>query len=161
EARNANSFLFDIIGLLFIAPGLWLGHTALTAYPVTRMTWIMGGVMLLYLAERGYRVLIPKGQRLSIEEWKRQHNLGETASINLKDVKPIEQLLSSPDIQEAQQKQLQNNKWAAPIVGVFAVVLVCVGAYQGFDVARLESRGLRAEGEIIRLKEEHSSGDYS
>src|SRR5689334_1008095 len=28
-ARERNSYLFDIAGLVFIAPGLWLGYTAL------------------------------------------------------------------------------------------------------------------------------------
>jgi hypothetical protein len=60
EARTANNISFEIVGLLFIMPGLWLGHTALTAYPVTPMTWIMAGAMLLYLAERVYSIWIPQ-----------------------------------------------------------------------------------------------------
>jgi len=38
------------------------------------MTWIVAIAMIVYLAERGYRILIPKGQRVSIEEWKKQHH---------------------------------------------------------------------------------------
>jgi hypothetical protein len=58
DAQEANSYLFDIIGIVFFVPGLWLAYTALTAYPITRMTWIMAAAMLVYLAERGYRTLI-------------------------------------------------------------------------------------------------------
>src|SRR5690348_6187044 len=39
EAQEAGSYLFDIIGIFFVMPGVWLGYTAVTAYPMTPMTW--------------------------------------------------------------------------------------------------------------------------
>ena len=158
EARESNKYLFDAIGLLLIAPGVWLGYTAFTVYPVTWMTWVMAAVMLLYLIERGRRVFIPKGQRLSIAEWKQHHGLGETAAIDLADVKPIEKILATPEVQQNLQTQWKNSKQVAPFVGVFAVVLLGVGIYQARDIARLESSGLRAQGEVVRLIGESSSG---
>lgn len=157
EAREANSYLFDMIGIIFFVPGIWLGYTALTAYPVTPMTWIMAIAMIAYLAERGYRILIPKGQRISIEDWKKLHHLGET-TVDLTGVKPIETTISAPDVQQAQQKQLQNYKKIAPILGVFAIILVCVGIYESVKIARLEATGLRTQGEVVRLSSEYSSG---
>jgi hypothetical protein len=158
QAQEANSYLFDVIGLVLIAPGVWFGYTALTAYPITPMTWIMAVAMLVYLAERGHRVLIPKGQRLSIAEWRKQHGLGETATIDLTDVKPIEDIVSAPDIRQAEQRQLQSSRKAAPFIGLFALVLVCVGILQGRKIAHLEAAGLRAQGQVVRLKQEYSSG---
>jgi hypothetical protein len=158
EARESNNYLFDAIGLLLIAPGVWLAYTALTAYPITWMTWVMAAVMLFYLIERGRRVFIPKGQRLSIAEWKQQHGLGETAGIDPADVKPIEKILATPEVQQNLQTQWKNNKQVAPFVGVFAVLLIGVGIYQARDIARLESSGLRAQGEVVRLVGESSSG---
>lgn len=158
EAREANNYLFDVIGILLIAPGLWLGYTALTAYPVTWMTWIMAAVIVFYLAERGHRTLIPKGQRLSIAEWRNQHGLGETAAIDLADVKPIEKILATSEVQQKQQTQWQNNKKAAPFVGLVAVALLGVGIYQAMDIARLELSGLRAQGEVVRMVAELNSG---
>ena len=157
EAQEANSYLFDIIGIVFFVPGIWFGYTALTAYPITPMTWFMAVAMLVYLAERGYRILIPKGQRLSIEEWKKQHHIDET-TIDLTEVKPIENLISAPDVQQARQKQLQNNKKATPILVIFGVILVPVGIYQSVKITRLEAAGLRAQGEVVRLSSEYSSG---
>ncbi|MGB8432032.1 MAG: hypothetical protein WCE72_19620, partial [Pseudolabrys sp.] len=78
QAREARSHLLDLVGIVFVVPGVVFGYVALTAYPITLMTWIMAAGMLLYIGERGYRVLIPKGKRLSIEEWKKQHNIGQT-----------------------------------------------------------------------------------
>jgi hypothetical protein len=162
EAREANNYLFDAIGILLIAPGVWLGYTALTAYPVTWMTWIMAVVMVVYLAERGRRVFLPKGQRLSIADWKKQHGLDEVSTIDPADIKPIEKIIATPEMREKGQVQWRNNKRAAPLVGIFAVALLAGGIYQASDLARLESSGLRAQGEVERLVGKSSSrGSYS
>src|SRR5262249_35356863 len=60
EARNAASHVTELIGLAIALPGLWLGYTALTAYPVTAMTWIMRPPMLFYLADPAYRIFVPQ-----------------------------------------------------------------------------------------------------
>jgi hypothetical protein len=161
EAQEAGSHLLDIIGLVLIVPGVWLGYTALTAYPTTPMTWIMAVAMLVYLAERGHRVLIPKGQRLSVAEWRKQHGLDGAAVIDLTNVKPIEDIVCSPDGQQAQQQQLQSTRKAAPFIGLFAVILAGAGTFQGMKIAHLDAVGLRAQGEVVRLKEESSSGSSS
>jgi len=153
--------LLDLIGLVFVGPGVWLGYTALTAYPITPMTWIMAVAMLVYLAERGHRILIPKGQRLSIAEWRKQRGLGDAGAIDLKDMKRAEDILASPDIREAEQKQVRSSRKAVPLVGVFAVILVGVGIFQSLKIARLEAVGLRAPGAVVRLKEEHGSNQSS
>src|SRR5260221_545157 len=150
EAQETDSYLFDIIGLVLIVPGVWFGYTALTAYPITPMTWIMAIAMLVYLAERGHRVLIPKGQRLSIEEWRKQH--GTASTLDLTDVKPIEEIISAPDVQQAEQRQLQSSRKMAPLIGIFAVALVGLAIFQGMKIAHLEAVGLRAQGQVVRLK---------
>jgi hypothetical protein len=157
EARDANSYLFEILGVVFFVPGIFLGYTALTAYPVTLMTWIMAAAMLAYLGERGYRILIPKGQRLSIEQWKKLTHKNDVA-IDLSEVKPVEGIISSADIQQKQQNQLRTYKKAVPFLGVFAVILLFVGIYESVEIARLETVGLRAQGQVVHLKDEYSSG---
>jgi hypothetical protein len=161
QAREANNYLLDIVGLLFVAPGIWLGYTAVISYPVTPMTWIMAIALILYLAERGHRILIPKGQRLSIAEWRKQHGVGETSAIDLSAVKPIEDIASAADSKKAQQAQFATAKKFAPFIGLFAVALIGIAIYQGLKIARLEAVGLHAQGEVVRLKEEYSSGSGS
>jgi hypothetical protein len=166
RAREANNYSIETIlavaGLSLMVAGLWLGHTAITAYPVSVMTWIMAAGMLIYLGFQIRRIMIPKGQRLSVAEWRKQHGLGEAASIDLARVKPIEQLVTGADIEQAVLAQARQNRRAAPIVGIFAVVLFAVGIYQSIKIARLEATGLRAQGEVIRLKSESSDhGSYS
>ena len=164
RAREANNYSVEAIlaaaGLTLVVAGLWLGHTAITAYPVTLMTWIIAIGMLIYLGFHIRRIMIPKGQRLSIAEWRKQHGLGEDAGIDLARVKPIEQLVTGADMEQAALAQSRQSRKAAPIVGIFAVVLFAVGIYQSAKIARLEATGLRAQGEVIRLKSESSSGDH-
>jgi hypothetical protein len=157
EAQEANNYLFDIIGLVFFVPGIWLGYTAITAFSITPITWLMAIAMLVYLAERGYRIFIPKGQRVSIAEWKKQHQI-DNDTIDLTGVKPIEDIVSGPDVRQAQQKQLQNYRKAVPFLGLFAIILFSLGIYASVQIWRLEAAGLRAPGEVVRLKPEYSSG---
>jgi len=107
--------------------------------------------MLIYLGFHIRRIMIPKGQRLSIAEWRKRHGLGEDASIDHTRVKPIEQLVTGADMEQAALAQSRQSRKAAPIVGIFAVVLFAVGIYQSVKIARLETTGLRAQGEVIRL----------
>jgi len=160
QAREAGGYLLDLVGLVFAVPGILFGYTALTAYPITRMTWFMAAAMLLYLGERAWRVVIPKGQRLSVEEWKKQHNIGQ-ATLDLTDVKPIETIVSAPDVAQARLKQSQSYKIIFPILAAVAVLLLGIGVFQSLKISRLEVHGLRAQGRVVRMNSEHSSGNGS
>jgi uncharacterized protein DUF3592 len=155
EAREAGDHLLDIIGLAFLIPGVWLGYTALTAYPITRMSWIMGLAFLVYIGERLHGIMRPKGQHVSIEEWKKQHNFGEASAVDLARVKPIESLATAP---AAAQTQWRNTKSAGPLLGLFAVVLIALATYQSIRVLRFERSGVRASGQVVRMVEQSSSG---
>ena len=48
QAREARSHLLDLVGIVFVVPGVVFGYVALTAYPITLMTWIMAAAMLFY-----------------------------------------------------------------------------------------------------------------
>jgi hypothetical protein len=159
DAQPLNNYLFDAIGLLLFALGIWLAYIALTAYPITKMTWVIAIGMLIYLAERGYRTFIPRGQRPSLAEWREQIHAAQPA-IDPADVKPIESLVSQTQTGVLQQQRAQNSKLAIPLLVVFAAILLAVGVYQSVEISRLEASGLRAQGEVVRLKEEYSSGDH-
>lgn len=155
EARQAgDDYLIDIIGAVFLVPGLWLGYTALIAYPITRMTWFMAFAFLVYAGERLRTVMTPKGPRVSIEEWKKLHNMGDAGAIDLSKVKPME----SFPVEASSARTFQNSKGLVPFLALFVVVLVLIGAYQSFRLFRFETSGARANGEVVRLIEQSSSG---
>src|SRR5207253_5181453 len=72
SAREANSYLFDIVGIVCLLSGILLGYIAVTVYPSTPMTWIMTAGLLVYLVERGRRIFIPKGARPSLRSEERR-----------------------------------------------------------------------------------------
>jgi len=154
EARENGNYLLDIIGIAFVAPGVWLGYTALTLYPITPMTWVMGLAFLVYAGERLRSLMTPKGPRIALEEWKRLRNIGGAQAIDLSKVQPIESFPAQP----APAQKFQNSKAAGPILAFFAIVLVAAGVYQSVMLFRFETSGLRASGEVIRLIEESGSG---
>ncbi len=156
DAQPANNYVFDVIGLVLFAAGIGLAYVALTAYPITKMTWIMAIGMSVYLAERGYRAFMPRGQRPSLAQWRQLRQLGQPA-VDLADVKPIESLVSA----QSQQKQARNSRLIVPLLVVFAAILFAVGGYESLRISRLESVGLRAQGEVVRLKAESGSGSHA
>jgi hypothetical protein len=162
QARAAGGYLLDLIGLVFALPGVLFGYIALTAYPITRMTWFMAAAMLLYLGERAWRTLIPKGQRLSIEDWKKLHNIGET-TLDLSNVKPIETLVSAPEVAQARLQQTKSYRMIVPILAAVAVLLLGIGVFQSMKISRLETQGLRAQGQVVRMNSESrsSGGGYT
>jgi hypothetical protein len=87
-----------------------------------------------------------QGQRVSIEEWKKQHHIGET-TIDLTEVKPIENIVSAPDVQQAQQAQLQSYKKFAPLLAIFALILISVGF-----IRALKSLAWKQEVFALRVK---------
>lgn len=156
SARAADSYWLEIIGFVLVLPGLVLGYVALTAYPLTPMTGIMGAGMILYLIERGRRTLTPKGQRVSLAEWRVQRGLN--AGIDPAQVKRIEDLVpTAATQQDTQARARQARKWA-PVVGIFAIILAALGVWQSMRLAHLETAGLRAPGQVVSLHEEWSSG---
>jgi hypothetical protein len=156
SAREANGYLLEIIGIILIAPGLLFGTIAVTSYPVTPMTWLIGAAILVYLAYRGWRVFIPKNAHPSLDEWRRQRGLD--AAIDLTQVRPIESIASAGAARQRDQAEGQRARKWAPVIGIFAVVLAAVAIYQSITLAHLESAGVRAPGRIVRLKEEWGSG---
>jgi Protein of unknown function (DUF3592) len=159
DAQPANNYVFDVIGIVLLACGIGLAYVACTAYPITKMTWVMAIGMSVYLAERGYRAFMPKGPRVSLAEWRQLRHLDQPA-IDLADVKPIESLVSSTQAAQLRQKQARNSRLMIPLLLVFAVILFAVGSYQSVRLSRLESVGLRAQGEVVRLKQESGNDGH-
>ena len=125
------------------------------------MTWFMAAAMLLYLGERAWRSIIPRGQRLSIEDWKKLHNIGQ-ATLDLSNVKPIETFVSAPEAAQARLTQTKSYKIIVPILAAVAVLLLGIGVFQSMKISRLETQGLRAQGQVVRMNSEsRSSGGYT
>jgi uncharacterized protein DUF3592 len=155
EARERRSYLAECMACVFLVPGLWLAYIAVTAFPVTPMTWIMGISLIGYGAVKLHGIIIPKGQRLSIEEWRKSRHLGEPVDLSL--VKPAESFSDG----FSRAAQWHTNKYTLPFVALFALLLTGLGIYESVSILRLETSGLRAEGVVVRLDAEESDNSYT
>jgi hypothetical protein len=152
--------VFVVAGLLLGMAGAWMGTTAITAYPLTAKTWIMAAFMIIYALWHFRRGLVSKGQRLSSPAAWWQSTAGNATNAGFAGVKPIEQIVSPADAQQTTAKTSQQWKKAAPFVLIFAVLLASFAVLQANMVARLQSAGLRAEGQVVNLKGEYSSSSH-
>jgi hypothetical protein len=155
--RTVDS-IFSALGAVMVLVGVWLGHTAITAYPVTPMTWIMAVCMLIFLGWHLRRSVIPRGKRPSIAEWRKQRNLGDDARVDLTRVTPIEEIVSGADMHRLAARQSRQSRMLAPVVAIMAVIFIGVAINQGAAIARLEANGLRADGQVVSLRSETGSG---
>jgi hypothetical protein len=154
---GSAEIVFVAAGLLLVMAGIWMGSTAITAYPVTAKTWIMAALLTVYGFWHLRRGTGLGSQRPSMLEAGRSL-LGNRTAFGAADVKPIEQLVPPADARKAADKTSQQWSKAAPFALFFALLLMCLAVHQATALVRLQSTGLRTEGQVVSLKAESSSG---
>ncbi len=152
DARQANDWSLEIIGLVFLAPGVWLGWTALTAYPFTPMTAVMAGAFAIYFGERALRVFRKNGPHVSIGEWIRLIRQGTAPTdVDLSQVKPIESLVPADKLNTSWREQLAAQKRVVWVPLLMAIIFPLIAVSQGVNIFRLETAGVRTTGTVIDI----------
>ncbi len=152
DVSEARSVIAEVVGAVFILAGLWPLHTALTAWPVTPMTWAMLVVVCVYAASRIRRHIIPKSQRLSVPDWQRARQEKHRAELAAAPVRPMEEVLSSPAVVEQQRRAQISARIVTPILLIVGAALLAFGVYWGRNVAELQAAGTRVEGTVVNLR---------
>jgi len=156
-ASDANGHAALVIGLAALAAGGTLAYIALTAWPVTSMTWVMLGVIALYGASK-LRKLIPSRDRGPVVPvWRQWQKTKEQAS----DVRPIEEITSSPDALEQRAKQQKTNRILAPVCVLVGLGLCTLSVHLGESLYTLQMQGQRTGGTVIRLEADHDASHPS
>lgn len=157
DARQAGDWTGEIIGLVFMLPGAWLGWIALTAFPLTPMTGLMAAGFVAYFAERGVRTFKRNGPHLSIADWLTLIRQGVATDVDLSAVKPIESLVPAETMKKSWREQIAGGKKAAAFVALIALVMLGIGVFQTVRVLRYETQGVRANGVVVDLAESDNS----
>jgi len=159
QVLEARTHIFTIIGVLLFAPAAWLFYTAVTAWPIGPMTWAVAAVLMIHFAARIYKIILPKDKRLTPPVWKallsRRPGTGSQTS-----VRPIEDIISQPEIRALDERQRVNNRRWAPFLAVAGIGLLALSVYLGFALVQLEASGMRAPG-VVRSLESSSTGSAS
>lgn len=160
DARQANDWTGEIIGLVFLAPGVWLGWTALTAYPITPMTWLMAAGFALYLGERALRVLRRNGPHVSIAEWIAMIRQGDATDIDMSDVRPIESLVPQEVLKSSWRAKLRAHRKFAWVPALLVAVFLYAGLTQGEYALQLEVQGIRVPGVVAEYDETNNANGH-
>jgi hypothetical protein len=152
-ASDANGYVGEAIGIVLLVIGGTLGYVALTAWPVTPMTWVMLGGIVLYGATKIRKLIPPRDQRPVAPAWRNWQ--AQKARAN--DVRPIEEITSAADLPAQRAKQRKTNRILAPVGSVVGITLCALSVHLGQTVYGLQTHGQRASGTVMRLEADHSS----
>ena len=158
QVLEARTHIFTVIGVLLFAPAAWLFYTAVTAWPIGPMTWAVAAVLVIHFFVRIYKIILPKDKRLTPSAWKdlmsRRSGTGSQTS-----VRPIEDIISQPEIRARDEAQRANNRRWAPMLALAGVGLLGLGVYLGFALMQLEATGMRVPGLVRSLELSSTSSE--
>jgi hypothetical protein len=154
-AQEANNYLFNIVGTVLLALGIFLFYIALSAYPVTKMTWVALALFAVFGANKIRRSILPKGERVSMTAWQQKKN----AEIMATPVQTLDQVMATPAGQTLAQTKIKSRNQARPVLAVLGPLLVIGGVYLGLQMLHLEHDGVRAPGKVVAMEYSGSSGD--
>jgi hypothetical protein len=161
DVCEAGSSIWEIVGSVLFLVGFWPLRTALTAWPVTPLTWLMLSGACVYGAHRLGVPLIPGAQRKSPTEWQRARRDTGRAELAGIPVRPIEEILSSPEAVELRSSQQKANRIATPLALLAGLGALALGLHLGRGIARLQALGARTEGTVVGLQRDAGSNNAS
>jgi Protein of unknown function (DUF3592) len=158
NVAEADSRLVEIIGGILTAVGAAILYVALTAWPVTSITWLMLTGISVYLASRALKSILARSA------WTPGLALGTARPENLHEVpvRPVEEIRAERRI-ELQHKQWKTGRIVTPILVLVGISVLALGVYLGRTISFLQSHGRRAQGAVVGLELEatlHSSSYY-
>lgn len=151
KARPAKNTLEYVIAALFALPGGFLLWYGLVAYPLTPLTGVILLGFCIYGAYRFKTHMIPRNERLSPSAWMAARQVERKKEMESHPVRPLEELLNTPEKQIEREKQQRTARAAAPLLLLFAAGLIYFGYTEYKTVTNLEETGLRATGTVVRL----------
>jgi hypothetical protein len=157
KATEADAWVQEMIGAVFLAAGCLLLYIALFVLPFTRYTALMAVVMGFYAAAKFRKFIPAPGDRPRTPLMQKLQRMNiETAPVT-----PIEQLEDSGDVLIRVERQRGSLRKAAPFFVLFAMAMLVLTVYLARGTARLETRGLRAPGTVIALDRQSDSDGAS
>lgn len=140
-----------VFGAIFVLPGLVLFYISFTAYEFNIFTPIIFFGFIAYIGFKISRAWKKKSVRETIAQFRSRTN---EERLKRRGDEPE---LSQSEVREQLKKYTSANRWLTPIFGIIAIGLMAGAYYMGKDVAALTATGLRADGKVVRIEQQHSS----
>lgn len=162
EARPAASFLYLIISVFFLGPGILFLKIALFSYPLTGMTYAMFGVLGLMAAFKISKHIIPKEQRGTLEEWRAKRKAEHTKEWENSPLSTMEDFAASPEGKQASALERKQARVGMPVLIVLGVAMVYGAWHVGEKTIELTKHGIHTRGKIVEMQLSYDNdGDSS
>jgi hypothetical protein len=149
NVRDARSFSGLFFSLLFIIPGVIFAKVGAGQEAPLPYTIFFLFAIFTYGAAKFRKLIIPKEERRSPLAWKEQRRKRRREEMEKLPLRPLEDILRSPENKKLQADQNRATGWLVPIMMLSAVALC--------GVSLLEKDGTRAHGRVVRLEKNYSS----
>ena len=165
EAQEADNHLFSIVGMVFLGFGGALFSVGATAWPITPMTWVVGGLLAAHLLWKLRSLFLPRDATLSRAGWRALPDLLRTVrpadaapAEVMAPVQRVEELSGPPGSnRESQMRARAQLVRLAPLLLLTGVGVIALGVYTSHTLLELEGSGLRTSGRVISLSASSSS----
>ncbi len=159
--EEADSCLSEIVGAVFMAVAAVLIYIAVTAWPLTPITWLVLALIAIYTLTRWRKAMPGNGERPSPNPLRGSTRLsaGGATALATKPLLQIEQLAADPAALTQQRGQQRLLRIIRPLTLVAGIALLVLAVQELEATAQLQSGGRRAPGEIV--SQEISSGSHS
>lgn len=161
EKVRRPSLILPIFGLVFLLPGIFIGHVAVTTFEPSYMFFIIITAIIGFIAYKiwGFIKDIPREELK--EGWRslRENKPSITSSSRSEDEKG--RVLEQNEILERLNGQCRNARISGYIMLVVACALAGGSYYTGLNMIDRMQNGVRAPAEVVRIKSQYSSSTDS
>lgn len=149
------SIVLPIFGLVFFLPGLFIGHLAITTFEASYMFFILIMAALGFIGYKIWKIF----KKVPWEEikagWNEHQGKGVTLNLSTKSKELKGRALEKDEILTRLKAQCKNSRISGHIMLVIACGLFGGAYYAGLDMVDRLQHGVRADGEVVRIKSEY------
>jgi hypothetical protein len=147
KVTDADSYIAEIIGGILFAACSVVAYIAVTAWPVTPLTWLMLAGIAVHLVDKLRRSVpiagrSPAGSILSKPP---------PENIHAAPLRSVEEIRAQQQ-RERQLTQRKTGRIVTPILVLVGIGVLALGVYLARTVTRLESAGQRTHGTVVGLE---------
>ena len=160
EKVRRPSAVLIVFGLIFLVPGMFIMHTAITTFDANIVTILMivGGLSFIAFKIWSFIKKIPADElKKGWGEFKEQGISVKSSTGSAKGGK----LLDQSEIVARAQYYAKNSMIAGYVMLVIALGLAGGAYYTGLDMVDMTQNGVTANGKVVDMRSRYSDGSYT
>ncbi|PCI56946.1 MAG: hypothetical protein COB36_01360 [Alphaproteobacteria bacterium] len=155
------SLVLPIFGLVFLLPGLFIGHMFVATFDANYMFFVLLVVGIIFLGRKILKATKGMSWQDIKKGWNEHQGEGVTLNFSTKPKELKGRVLDKEEI----LKRFKIQSKSARISGYIMLVIACGLAggtyYSGLDMIDRLQNGVRAPAEVVRIKSQYSSSSDS